>query len=67
MVERGHRYRVAFDEWTPHEYAKVRCFHAFLGIPDLTVIEWFNGIHEIHAVETFKFLHKHVNWPEPKP
>jgi len=66
MVERGHRDGVAFDEWTAHEYAKVRRFYAFLGIPDRTSIEWFNGVHEIHAVETFRFLHKHLNWPEPR-
>jgi len=65
MVERGHRDGVAFDEWTAHEYAKVRRFYTFLGIPDRTAIEWFNGVHEIHAVETFRFLHKHLNWPEP--
>jgi dienelactone hydrolase len=67
MVERGHRDGVAFDEWTAHEYAKVRRFYAFLGIPDRTAIEWFNGVHEIHAVETFRFLHKQLNWPEPQP
>ena len=46
-------------------YAKAR-FYALLGIPDPTGIEWFNGVHEIHAVETFRFLHKHLNWPEPR-
>jgi hypothetical protein len=65
MVERGHRDGVAFDEWTAHEYAKVRRFYAFLGIPERTTIEWFNGVHEIRAVETFRFLHRHLNWPEP--
>ena len=25
----------------------------------------FNGPHTINGVGTYKFLHKHLNWPEP--
>ena len=27
-------------------------------------IEWFDGPHTINGVGTFKFLHRHLNWPE---
>ena len=33
---------------------------------DRTELEVFNGPHTIHGVGTYKFLHKHLNWPEPK-
>ena len=66
MVERGHHDGVAPDEWVAHEYARVRRFYAKLGIPEKTDIEFFNGPHTINGTGTFKFLHTHLNWPEPK-
>jgi hypothetical protein len=66
MVERGHRDGVAPDEWVAYEYAKVRRRYADLKLPERTEIEFFDGPHEIHAVGTFKFLHRHLGWPEPK-
>jgi dienelactone hydrolase len=65
MVERGHDDGVGTDEWVASEYAKVRRRYNKLGIADKTEIEFFNGVHEIHAVGAFEFLHKHLNWPEP--
>jgi len=65
MVERGHRDGVAPDEWVAYEYAKVRRLYADLKIPERTELEWFDGPHEIHGVGTFKFLHRHLRWPEP--
>jgi len=64
MVERGHNDGVAPDEWVAYEYAKIRRLYAKLGIPDRTDIEFFNGPHTINGQGTFKFLHKHLNWPE---
>lgn len=66
MVERGHDDRVALDEFVAYEFAKVRRGYAKLGIPEKTEIEWFNGPHTIHGVGTFRFLHRWLNWPEPK-
>ena len=66
MVERGHDDGVALDEWVGYEYAKVRRLYDRLGIPERTEIEIFNGPHTINGQGTFKFLHKHLNWPEPK-
>jgi hypothetical protein len=63
MVERGHRDGVGPDEWVAYEYAKVRRHYATLGIPEKARIEFFNGGHEIHAVGTFEFLHRHLKWP----
>ena len=66
MVERGHFDAVAPDPWVAAEYAKVRKMYDVLGLPERTEIEFFNGPHRIHGVGTFRFLHKHLNWPEPK-
>jgi dienelactone hydrolase len=63
MVERGHNDPVGFDHWVAHEYAPVRRFYTLLGIPERTEIEFFDGVHEIHAQGTFRFLHRHLSWP----
>ena len=64
MVERGHHDHVAEDRWVDYEYAKVRWLYAQFGLPGRTEIEHFNGGHTINAEGTFRFLHKHLNWPE---
>jgi dienelactone hydrolase len=71
MVERGHYDGVGSDEDVGHEFAKVRHLYAAkLGIPDRCEIEWFfgpyRGVHTINGQGTYKFLHKHLNWPERK-
>ena len=49
-----------------YEFAKVRfLYEAKLGIGDRCELEWFVGPHTIHGVGTYKFLHRHLNWPEP--
>ncbi len=65
MVERGHHDGVAPDEWVGWEYAKVRRHYDLLGLGERTEIEWFNGPHTINGKGTFRFLHTHLNWPEP--
>lgn len=67
MVERGHDDGVAPDSQVAYEYAKVRLRYDKLGIGDRTEIEFFNGPHKINGVGTFRFLHRHLNWPEPEP
>jgi hypothetical protein len=66
MVERGHLDLVGRDPWVAHEYAKVRWLYAQLGLADRTEIEFFQGGHSIHGEGTFRFLHKHLRWPEPE-
>jgi hypothetical protein len=63
MVERGHNDGVAPDEWVAYEFAKVRRWYAFLGIPERTTIEFFNGPHTINGIGTFEFLQRNLNWP----
>ncbi|MEX2168655.1 MAG: hypothetical protein WD851_05065 [Pirellulales bacterium] len=63
MVERGHDDGVAPDEWVAWEYAKVRRHYNKLGLGDQTEIEFFDGPHSIHGVNTFRFLEKHLDWP----
>jgi dienelactone hydrolase len=64
MVERGHHDRVGRDRWVAHEFAKVRWLYAQFGIADRVEIEFFQGGHSINGEGTFRFLHKHLNWPE---
>ena len=66
MAERGHHDLVSVDHWVAHEYAKVRWLYAQFGMADRTQIEFFQGGHSINGQGTFAFLHKHLNWPEPK-
>jgi hypothetical protein len=65
MVERGIYDGVESDEWVNYEYGKVRWFYSYMGIPDRTEIEFFDGEHEIHGVKTFEFLRRHLNWGKP--
>lgn len=64
MVERGHHDGVAPDEWVAWEYAKVRRHYDLIGLGDKTEIEFFTGPHTINGQGTYRFLHKHLNWPE---
>ena len=65
MVERGHDDGVAPDEWVAHEFAIIRRLYVQLGIADRTEIEFFDGGHQINSAGTFRFLHRHLNWPAP--
>jgi dienelactone hydrolase len=66
MVERGHYDGVAPDEWVAWEFAKVRRHYDLIGLGDKTEIEFFTGPHTINGQGTYRFLHRHLNWPEPK-
>ena len=63
MVERGHHDMVQPDEWVASEYGKVKYFYDQFNQGDKTEIEFFNGGHSMKIDGTFKFLHKHLNWP----
>lgn len=64
MVERGRHDRVGRDEWVAHEYAKLAWLYAQFGLEDRTEIEYFNGGHTINGEGTFRFLDRHLMWPE---
>ncbi len=67
MVERGHFDGVEPDDRVAQEYAKVRfLYQAQLKIGDRTEIEYILGPHAIHEKGSYEFLHKHLDWPEPK-
>jgi dienelactone hydrolase len=64
MVERGHRDGVAPDEWVAYEFAKVRRFYgSVMKMPERAEIEFFDGPHTIHGSGTFRFLRRHLRWP----
>ncbi len=63
MVERGHHDLVQPDEWVAYEYGKVNYFFNQFNLGDKTEIEFFNGGHSMRGEGTFKFLHKHLDWP----
>ncbi|MBM3738672.1 MAG: hypothetical protein FJW39_23080 [Acidobacteria bacterium] len=62
MVERGHADGVGIDEWVSEEYAKVRRFYTYLGVPQRTTIEYFPGPHQIHGAGTYEFIDQHLAW-----
>jgi dienelactone hydrolase len=63
MVERGHDDTVQPDEWVAYEYAKVRYVYDQFNLGEKTEFEIFNGGHSMRCEGTFKFLHKHLDWP----
>ena len=64
MVEQGHRDGGAPTEWVLGEYGKVRRHYDQLKIGDQTEIELFDGPHTINGKGTFRFLHRHLKWPD---
>jgi dienelactone hydrolase len=65
MVERGHHDGVAPDEWVAYEFAHTRRFYATrMNLADRAEIEFFNGPHTINGDGTFKFLRRHLRWPQ---
>lgn len=67
MVERGHADGVAPDETVASEFAKVfHLYNARLKLGERCEIEFFDGPHTINGQGTFRFLHRHLQWPEPK-
>jgi hypothetical protein len=65
MVERGHNDGVAPDEWVAYEFARTRRFYVTrMNLPDRVEIEFFNGPHTIHGDGTFKFLRRHLKFPQ---
>ena len=65
MVENGYRDLVMPVEWASAEYAKLRKVYFYLGIPERTELEYFDGPHRIDGKATVRFLHRHLDWPEP--
>lgn len=64
MIERGHYDGVSPDEWVAYEFARTRWLYAHLGLADRVEGEFFTGVHEMKKAGTFRFLHKHLAWPE---
>ena len=64
MVEAGHRYGGQPTEWVAGEFGKVRRHYDQLGIGERAELEFFDGPHTIHGQGTFRFLHRHLDWPE---
>ncbi|MEE3370115.1 MAG: hypothetical protein VX346_12295 [Planctomycetota bacterium] len=65
MVEQGHFDGGAPVEWVASEFGKVRRHYDVLGLGERAEIEFFNGGHTINGQGTFRFLHRHLDWPEP--
>jgi dienelactone hydrolase len=63
MVEAGHRDGGQPSEWVAGEFGKVRRHYDQLRIGDRAELEFFDGPHTIHGQGTYRFLHRHLNWP----
>ena len=64
MVEEGHRDGGQPTEWTSAEFGKVRRHYDQLQLSDRAVLEFFDGPHTIHGQASYRFLHRHLEWPE---
>jgi dienelactone hydrolase len=64
MVERGRQDNVGRDDVILAEYEKVSRLYTQLGLGNKTEIEILDDIHGFLCKGSFKFLHKHLNWPE---
>jgi dienelactone hydrolase len=62
MVERGHYDGVSPDQTVAYEYAKVRWFYSYMGIPEKTRIQFLSGPHMVYEQGTFEFLRQHLKW-----
>ena len=63
MVEAGHRDGGQPTELVAAEFDKVRRHYDQLRIAVRTELEFFDSPHTIHGQATFRFLHRHLNWP----
>jgi dienelactone hydrolase len=63
MVERGHHDLIQPDSWVGYEFGKIRFFYDQFNQGDKAEIGYFNGGHSMRGDDTFRFLHKHLNWP----
>ena len=64
MVEAGHRDGGQPTELVSSEFGKVRRHYDSLRIGDRAELEFFDGPHTINGKGTFRFLHRHLKWPE---
>jgi cephalosporin-C deacetylase-like acetyl esterase len=64
MVEEGHRDGGQPSEWVAGEFGKVRRHYDQLAIGDRAELEFFDGPHTIHGQGTFRFLRRHLQWPD---
>ena len=64
MVEAGRKDGGQPVAWVESEFAKVRQHYEALEIGSLAELDLFEGGHTINGKGTFRFLHRHLNWPE---
>ena len=67
MVEQGRRDGGAPPEWVADEFARFRRHYDRLGLGYRTEIEFFDGPHTINGVGTYRFLRRHLDWPDKTP
>lgn len=66
LVEAGHRDAGQPTEWVMSQFGKVRRYYDQAGIGDRAELDLFDGPHTIHGDAAFRFLHRHLHWPEPR-
>lgn len=65
MVEQGYLDGGAPPTWVAAEFARVQQHYDQLELADRIELEFFDGPHTINGQGTFRFLHRHLHWPEP--
>ena len=67
MVEQGRLDGGAPPEWVASEYARFRRHYDKMGLAAITELEFFDGPHTINGQGTYRFLHRHLDWPQRRP
>ena len=67
MVEQGLLDGGAPPEWVASEYARFLRHYDKMGLAAITELEFFDGPHTINGQGTYRFLHRHLDWPRRKP
>jgi hypothetical protein len=64
-VEFAQRDGITSPEWTSHAWAQVTEIRDHLNLQNRIVLAHFDGVHEVHGVESFDFLDRHLRPDRP--
>lgn len=64
-IEYGRRDGITTPEWTAYAWGQLAAIREHLGLKQRFVLAEFDGVHEVHGVESFAFLDRHLASPAP--
>ncbi len=64
-IEFGQRDGITSPEWTAYAWNQVKAIRDHLGLDGRIVLAHYDGVHEVHGVETFDFLDRFLRPERP--